>query len=40
MVKANRTRRVGAELIELPGDHSPFYSRPAVLADVLLGLAT
>jgi pimeloyl-ACP methyl ester carboxylesterase len=32
--------RVGAELIELPGDHSPFYSRPAVLADVLLGLAT
>jgi pimeloyl-ACP methyl ester carboxylesterase len=31
--------RIGAELIELPGDHSPFYSRPAVLADVLLGLA-
>lgn len=31
--------RLGAELIELPGDHSPFYSRPSVLADVLLGLA-
>jgi pimeloyl-ACP methyl ester carboxylesterase len=30
--------RIGAELIELPGDHSPFYSRPSVLADVLLGL--
>lgn len=33
-------QRLGAELIELPGDHSPFYSRPAVLADVLLGLVT
>jgi pimeloyl-ACP methyl ester carboxylesterase len=32
--------RLGAELIELPGDHSPFYSRPSVLADVLLGLAS
>jgi pimeloyl-ACP methyl ester carboxylesterase len=31
--------RLGAELIELPGDHSPFYSRPSALADVLLGLA-
>lgn len=31
--------RIGAELIELPGDHSPFYSRPSVLADVLLDLA-
>jgi pimeloyl-ACP methyl ester carboxylesterase len=30
--------RLGAELIELPGDHSPFYSRPDVLAEVLLGL--
>jgi pimeloyl-ACP methyl ester carboxylesterase len=30
--------RIDAELIELPGGHSPFYSRPAVLADVLLGL--
>jgi pimeloyl-ACP methyl ester carboxylesterase len=32
--------RLTAELIELPGHHSPFYSRPSVLADVLLGLAT
>jgi pimeloyl-ACP methyl ester carboxylesterase len=31
--------RLRADLIELPGDHSPFYSRPSVLADVLLGLA-
>lgn len=28
-------RRIGAELIELPGSHSPFYSRPAELAGVL-----
>jgi pimeloyl-ACP methyl ester carboxylesterase len=32
--------RLGAELIELPGDHSPFYSRPSVLADVLLDVAS
>jgi hypothetical protein len=31
--------RIDAELIELPGDHSPFYSRPSALVDVLLGLA-
>jgi pimeloyl-ACP methyl ester carboxylesterase len=31
--------RLGADLIELPGDHSPFYSRPSVLAEVLLRLA-
>ncbi|WP_319453570.1 MULTISPECIES: alpha/beta fold hydrolase [unclassified Mycobacterium] len=31
--------RLHADLVELPGGHSPFYSRPAVLADVLLGLA-
>jgi hypothetical protein len=24
---------------ELAGDHSPFYPRPSVLADVLLGVA-
>lgn len=29
------TERLGAELVELPGSHSPFYSRPAALADVL-----
>jgi pimeloyl-ACP methyl ester carboxylesterase len=31
--------RLHADLVELPGGHSPFYSRPAALADVLLGLA-
>lgn len=31
-------QRLGADLIELPGDHSPFYSRPSVLADVLLAV--
>jgi pimeloyl-ACP methyl ester carboxylesterase len=31
--------RLGVEPIELPGDHSPFLSRPAALADVLAGLA-
>lgn len=31
--------RIGAELIELPGSHSPFLSRPSALADVLLRLA-
>lgn len=31
--------RLGAELIELPGSHSLFLSRPSALADVLLRLA-
>jgi hypothetical protein len=31
--------RLGAELIELPGSHSPFLSRPSALADVLLRVA-
>jgi pimeloyl-ACP methyl ester carboxylesterase len=31
--------RLDAELIELPGHHSPFYSRPSDLADVLLDVA-
>jgi pimeloyl-ACP methyl ester carboxylesterase len=31
--------RLGADLIELPGSHSPFLSRPSALADVLLRLA-
>jgi pimeloyl-ACP methyl ester carboxylesterase len=31
--------RLGADLIELPGSHSPFLSRPRVLADVLLRIA-
>jgi pimeloyl-ACP methyl ester carboxylesterase len=31
--------RLGADLVELPGSHSPFLSRPSALADVLLHLA-
>jgi pimeloyl-ACP methyl ester carboxylesterase len=31
--------RLGAELVELPGSHSPFLSRPRLLADVLLRAA-
>jgi hypothetical protein len=31
--------RFGADLIELPGSHSPFQSRPQALADVLLRIA-
>lgn len=31
--------RLGADIIELPGGHSPFLSRPSTLADVLLRLA-
>lgn len=31
--------RLGADLMELPGSHSPFLSRPSALADVLLHLA-
>jgi hypothetical protein len=27
--------RLGAELVELPGSHSPFLSRPGELASVL-----
>jgi hypothetical protein len=34
-----RERLLGADVVELPGSHSPFLSRPAVLADVLHGLA-
>lgn len=29
------TERLGAEVVELPGGHSPFYGRPAELAEVL-----
>jgi hypothetical protein len=32
-------RRVEAELIELPGSHSPFLSQPSAVADILLRLA-
>jgi pimeloyl-ACP methyl ester carboxylesterase len=31
--------RIGADLVELEGSHSPFYSRPAELADVLVSAA-
>jgi hypothetical protein len=31
--------KLGAKVIELPGSHSPFLSRPSALADVLLHLA-
>jgi pimeloyl-ACP methyl ester carboxylesterase len=30
--------RLNAELIELPGSHSPFYSRPKMLAELLTGV--
>lgn len=30
---------IGAELVELEGSHSPFFSRPGELAEVLIGLA-
>jgi pimeloyl-ACP methyl ester carboxylesterase len=36
--RAAVSRLLTAELIELPGDHSPMLSRPAVLADLLCGL--
>jgi hypothetical protein len=31
--------RLGAELVELPGSHSPFLSRPSAVADILLHVA-
>ena len=31
--------RLGADIAELPGSHSPFLSRPSALADVVLRLA-
>jgi pimeloyl-ACP methyl ester carboxylesterase len=33
-----RAKEIGADLIEMEGSHSPFYSRPGELADVLVGL--
>jgi pimeloyl-ACP methyl ester carboxylesterase len=33
-----RAKEIGADLIEMGGGHSPFYSRPRELADVLVGL--
>lgn len=37
---AARERLGGAEVIELPGGHSPFISRPGELADVLLWIVS
>jgi len=31
--------RLGADIIEVPGSHSPFLSQPQALAEVLLSLA-
>ena len=37
---SRRTARdIGAEIVELPGGHSPFLSRPSAVADVLLRIA-
>jgi hypothetical protein len=33
-----RERLLGAPVVELPGCHAPFLSRPADLADALVGL--
>jgi pimeloyl-ACP methyl ester carboxylesterase len=33
-----RAKEIGADLVEMDGSHSPFYSRPGQLADVLVGL--
>lgn len=33
-----RAKEIGADLIEMEGSHSPFYSRPGELADILVGL--
>jgi hypothetical protein len=32
-------RDIGADLVELPGSHSPFLSQPSAVADVLLRVA-
>jgi pimeloyl-ACP methyl ester carboxylesterase len=37
--RQNAGERLDADIIELPGAHSPFLSRPSVLADVLLRIA-
>jgi pimeloyl-ACP methyl ester carboxylesterase len=37
---SRRTARdIGADIVELPGSHSPFLSRPSALAEVLLHIA-
>ena len=37
--KKTAPERINADVIEMPGSHSPFYSRPTELADVLHSLA-
>jgi hypothetical protein len=44
LVNPNWSRRIarerlGADVVELPGSHSPFLSRPKALAELLKGLA-
>jgi hypothetical protein len=34
-----KVREIGADIVELPGSHSPLISRPPALADVLLRVA-
>lgn len=38
---AKRTARdrLGADVVELPGSHSPFYSRPRALAEIMVNVA-
>ena len=31
-------QRIGADVVEIPGDHSPMVARPAELAEILVGL--
>jgi pimeloyl-ACP methyl ester carboxylesterase len=38
IIDANWARAAVPDLVELPGDHSPFLSRPAELADLLVAL--
>ncbi len=36
---SKRTARdIGADIVELPGSHSPLFSRPQAVADILLGI--
>ena len=38
IIDADWARSAAPDLVELPGDHSPFLARPAELADLLTGL--
>jgi hypothetical protein len=43
MINPERSRRIayriGADIVELPGSHSPLLSRPSAVAEVLLRVA-